>query len=47
MIEINKMIIAHNTPDDSGPGNGGSEDSDPGSDKSGNSGTVILNATCA
>jgi len=43
--EINEMIIRYNHPDDPGPGNGEavSEDGDP----SENSGTLILDATCA
>ena len=47
MIEINEMIIAYNTPDDSGPGAGGGKGSGPAPDKPENSGTVILDATCA
>ena len=43
---INEMIIAYNAPDDPTPGgSGGSSDSDNGSDN--NSGTLILDATCA
>ncbi len=43
--EINEMIIRYNHPDAPGPGSdsSGSEESDP----SGNSGTLILDATCA
>lgn len=47
MIEINEMIIDYNSPDDPGPGNGGGSDSDKPSGESENSGTVILDATCA
>lgn len=44
--EINEMIIAYNTPDDPGPGDGGKE-SEETVQKSENRGTVILDATCA
>ena len=47
MMEINEMIIAYNTTDDPEPGAGGGKDSDTASDKPKNSGTVILDATCA
>ena len=46
MGEINEMIIAYNTPDDPGPGDGGGKDSDTAPDKPENSGTIILDATC-
>ena len=46
LAEINEMIIAYNTPDDPGPGSGG--DVPGGSpEESENSGTIILDATCA
>ena len=46
LAEINEMIIAYNTPDDSGPGSGG--ETPVGSpEESENSGTIILDATCA
>ena len=46
LCEINEMIIAYNAPDDPTPGGtGDSSDSDNGSDN--NSGTLILDATCA
>lgn len=47
MVEINEMIIACNTPDDPGPGNGGPEDSGTEEAEPENSGTVILDVTCA
>ena len=48
MTEINEMIIEFNAPDDPGPGNGGGSDSsDETSDQPKNSGTIILDATCA
>ena len=47
MNEINEMILAYNTPDDPGPGVDGGKGSDTASDKQGNSGTIILDATCA
>ena len=47
MIEINEMIIDYNSPDDPGPGNGGGSDSREPSDERENSGTIILDATCA
>ena len=48
MTEINEMIIAFNSPDDPGPGNGGGSDSDDVTpDQPGNSGTIIIDATCA
>ena len=43
--EINEMIIRHNHPDDPGPGSSNSEADE--SDPSENSGTLILDATCA
>lgn len=43
LAQINEMIIAYNTPDDPDPCNGG-EPSDASSE---NSGTIILDATCA
>ena len=46
LAQINEMIIAYNMPDDPGPGSGG-ETSDGSSEESGNSGTIILDATCA
>ena len=46
LAEINEMIIAYNTPDDPGPGSGG--ETPAGSpEESENSGTIILDATCA
>ena len=46
LMEINEMIIAYNTPDDPGPGDGGNvPDEIPA--ESENSGTMILDATCA
>lgn len=48
MTEIKEMIIAFNPPDDPRPGSGGGNDSDdvtPGQPE--NSGTIILDATCA
>ncbi len=47
MIQINEMILAHNTPDDPGPGGGGRDDSDKAPDEPENSGTVIPDATGA
>lgn len=47
MAQINEMIIAYNTPDDPGPGDGGGNDSDAAPDEQKNSGTIILDATCA
>ena len=48
MMEINEMIIAYNTPDDPGPGgDGGGSDSDAETGEPANSGTVILDASCA
>ena len=48
MTEINEMIIAFNSPDDPGPGNGGGSGSDDVTpDQPENSGTIILDATCA
>lgn len=44
--EINEMIIEYNTPDDSNPPDSG-EGEDEGNEESGNSGTLILDATCA
>lgn len=46
LAQINEMIIAYNTPDDSGTGSGG-EPSDGSNEGSENRGTVILDATCA
>lgn len=46
LAQINEMIIAYNTPDDPRPGSGG-EMSDGSEEGSENSGTVILDATCA
>lgn len=46
LAQINEMVIAYNTPDDLGSGNGG-ETFDGLSEGSGNSGTIILDATCA
>ena len=43
--EINEMIIRYNHPDDPGPGNGDSPSDDEKSEE--NSGTLILDATCA
>lgn len=46
LAQINEMIIAYNTPDD--PGLSSCRDPPDGSeDGSGNSGTIILDATCA
>ncbi|MCH5345450.1 MAG: IS5 family transposase [Acetatifactor sp.] len=47
IMEINEMIIAYNSPDDPGPGDGGGTDSGTAPDKPENSGTIILDATCA
>ncbi len=47
MAQINEMIIAYNTPDDPGPGDGGGNDSDAVPDEQKNSGTIIMDATCA
>ncbi len=47
IAQINEMIIAYNTPDDPGPGDGGGNDSDAAPDEQKNSGTIILDATCA
>lgn len=47
MIEINEMIIAYNTPEDPGPGHGGPKDSGTEDPEPENSGTIILDATCA
>ena len=46
LSEINEMIIAYNTPDDPTPGGGSHPDTDE-KDSGENSGTVILDATCA
>ena len=46
LSEINEMIIAYNTPDDPTPGDGSHPDTDE-KDSGENSGTVILDATCA
>lgn len=46
MNEINEMIIAYSTPDDPGPGDGGDTSGDTPSESE-NSGTIILDATCA
>lgn len=46
LAQINEMIIAYNTPDDPGPGSGG-EPSDASDEGTENSGTIILDATCA
>ena len=45
MTEINEMIIAYNTPDDPGPGGG--SDLSAETEKTANSRTIILDATCA
>ena len=47
MMEINEMIIAYNSPDDPGPGDGGGTDSDTAPDKPVNSVMIILDVTCA
>ena len=47
MTEINEMIIAYNAPDDPGPGDGGGSDSKAETEEPENSGTIILDATCA
>ena len=48
MMEINEMIIAYNTPDDSRlGGDGGGSDSDAETGEPANSGTIILDAFCA
>lgn len=44
--EINEMILAFNTPDDPTPG-GGSDSDTAGTDIGENTGTLILDATCA
>ena len=44
--EINEMIIAYNTPDDPGPGDGGKEPEETVAESE-NGGTIILDATCA
>ncbi|MBR6151992.1 MAG: hypothetical protein IKQ25_11975 [Lachnospiraceae bacterium] len=41
------MIIDYNSPNDPGPGNGGGRDSQESSDEQENSGTIILDTTCA
>lgn len=41
------MKIAYNTPDDPGPGDGGGSDSNAETEEPENSGTIILDATCA
>ena len=46
LAEINEMIIAYNTPDDPGRGSGGETPSGT-PEESENSGTIILDATCA
>lgn len=46
LAEINEMIIAYNSPDDSNP-SGGDTSSDDESNKDDNAGTLILDATCA
>ena len=45
MMEINEMILAYNSPDDPGPGNGGDTPGDTPAEAE-NSGTIILDATC-
>lgn len=47
MTQINEMIIAYNTPDDPRPGGSDGDDSDTAPDEPKNSGTIILDATCA
>ena len=47
LMEINEMIIAYNTPDDPGAGDGGGKSFDTAPDKPENSGTIILDASCA
>ena len=47
MTEINEMIIAYNAPIDPGPGDGGGSDLGTEMEEPENSGTVILDATCA
>lgn len=44
--EINEMILSYNTPDDPTPG-GGSDPDTAGTDTGENTGTLILDATCA
>lgn len=44
LSEINEMIIDYNTPDDPTPGGGNPTEADA---ESGNTGTLILDATCA
>ena len=46
LAEINEMIIAYNSPDDSNP-SGGDTSSDDESNKDDNAGTLILDSTCA
>ena len=41
------MIIAYNAPDDPGPGDGGGSDSNTETEEPENSGTIILDASCA
>ena len=47
MTEINEMIITYNTLDDPGPRDGGGSDLSTETEEPTNSGTIILNATCA
>ncbi len=47
MTEVNEMLIAYNTPDNPEPGDGGGNDSDAALNEPKNSGTIILDATCA
>jgi len=47
MTQINEMTIACNTLDEPRLGGGGGEDSDATSDEVENSGTIIMDVTCA
>ena len=47
LMEINEMIIAYNTPDDPGAGDGGGSDLGAETEETANSGTIILDASCA
>jgi hypothetical protein len=45
--EINEMIIAFNTPDDPNPGGGNPSEDDASAEGDENTGTLVLDATCA
>jgi hypothetical protein len=45
--EINEMIIAFNTPDDPNPGGGNPSENDASAEGDENTGTLVLDATCA